>query len=178
MSSLSINLAEKRLLSHLRYGGNVTDQVGKELVVKFAVTALNDSSIAEIADRNGLSLEDVCVIYGTMIDYMMPNPCINAGGLMLVPTLFFMESHRFDELATAISRETFDLSGKDRKAQMIVTAVSHGQLVWYAHTELRGEADFKIIDAGGIKSSGCSSVIIIGFTLAFVLGYSFLKTFT
>lgn len=163
MSAVSINLAEKRLLSHLRYGGKVLDQVGKELVVKFANTALRDSTISEIANRNGLSLEDVCVIYGSMIDYLMPNPCINSGGLLLVPTLFFMESHRFDELATTISIETADLSEQERKEKIIVTAVSHGKLVWDAHTELRGEANFKIIDAGGMKSSGCTSVIIIGF---------------
>lgn len=45
MSLISINLAEKKVLNHIRWGGSVFDPVGGELVLRFVLTALKDSGI-------------------------------------------------------------------------------------------------------------------------------------
>lgn len=176
MSSLSISLAEKKLLQHLQLGGDVYDQVGKELVVKFATTAMKDTSIAAIAERNRISLEDICVIYGSMIHQLMPNPCVQSGGLLLVPTLFFMEPFRFEGLATEISSRAVDLSAEERKEKMISISQQFAQEVWDTHTQGRGEAPFHVQDLGGRKSSGCASMIVMAFFLSSAIGLGLYKT--
>jgi len=49
MSKVGISFAEKRLLEHLRLGGSVRDEVGRDLVHKFVQKAWNDSDIHRIA---------------------------------------------------------------------------------------------------------------------------------
>jgi len=171
MSSLKINLAEKRLLSHLQLGGTVDDAVGRQLVVKFAQTAYADGDIAAIAARHHISTNDICIIYASMVQELMPNPCIEAGGLMLVPTLFFMEPFRFEGLASEIATRAAGLSDEDRRVKIRELAVEAGSQTWHTHTSARGEANFVRRDLGGRKSSGCAGVLIFGFVLVFCGGY-------
>jgi hypothetical protein len=175
MSTISINLAEKRLLDHLRMGGDVFDAVGKALVVKFATTALKDELIIALATRYRISHQDICIIYAYMIRHLMPNPCVDASGLLLVPTLFFMESLRFEALASEICARTVDLSDEDRKEKMIELAANAGRLTLDSCIAARGEAKFEIQNLGGRKSAGCAVMILIGFSLASLSSYGIYK---
>lgn len=175
MSAIAINLAEKPILNHLSMGGDIVDAVGQALVAKFATKALNDASISAMAARYRISHDDICIIYASMIRSLMPNPCIESGGLLLVPTLFFMEPFRFTALASAIAARTQGLDDRSRIEKMIELSVAHAQHTWDAHTEGRGEAKFEIRNLGGLKSTGCLGVIVISVTLASLASYGLCK---
>ena len=102
-----------------------------------------------------------------MIIHLMPNPCIIAGGLLLVPTLFFMEPMRFEGLASNIARHIDGLSESERKQVIVAIAEKAAQQTWDAHTAARGEAPFKRQSGEGLQSScGCLGLITFIFTLA------------
>lgn len=172
MSKLTLSLAEKGLLSHLQLGGSVFDPVGKEYLVKFATKALGESEIAEIAKRYNISHQDICLIYANMVSELMPNPCIESGGPLLVPTLFFMEPFRFQGLASEISARTSGQSEDERMRIMMELSFAAARQTWEAHTAARGEAKFVIRDAGGRKSTGCLGLVVIGLFVGGVLIYS------
>jgi len=174
---LSINLAEKKIREHLRLGGGLDDQVGSELLAKFCTTALSDRQVAAIAQKYNMSMEDIAFIYMAMILKLMPNPCIISGGLLLVPTLFFMEPKRFERLAFGIDFHTKDLDEKQRIQELMRLSAESAQEVWDAHTSGRGEADFTVTKSGGLQSSGgCMSVLIIGAVILVCSGI-FITTF-
>jgi len=178
MSKISINIAEKGLLTHIRMGGSVFDPVGKEYLVKFATKALSDSSISEIARRYNISHQDICLIYANMISELMPNPCIDSGGPLLVPTLFFMEPFRFEGLASEISARTAGDSDDERLRKLMELSFAAARQTWNAHTTARGEARFVIQDLGGKKSTGCAGLIIIGATMVSGTMYSIYQVLT
>ncbi len=157
---ISINLAEKRLLNHLQLGGTVTDSVGKQLVGRFAQKAWADSHIRSICQRYDFDFEDVCVIYAAMIQSLMPNPCISSGGLLLVPTLFFMEPFRLEAMLSQLHGDLQGRVGQERREFIIETAEAAANECWISHTMARGEAPFKISNSGGRKSAGCLGIII------------------
>lgn len=167
MGAIQISIAEKRLLQHLSLGGNVTDSVGRELVTKFISVAYQDAEISKIARDHGISMNDACILYASMIQCLMPNPCIETGGLLLTPTLFFMEPFRFTGLASEISSRTSGMDEAGRREKMIALAASAAQQTWNAHTSARGEAKFIINNVGGRKSSGCAVLLLMGCFVGF-----------
>jgi len=170
MSAQSINFAEKRLLNHLQLGGSVTDDVGRQLVMRFAQKAWSDSQIRAICERQGFDLEDICVIYAAMIQSLMPNPCIAAGGLLLVPTLFFMEPFRLEAMLSQLHRDLQGRVGTERRAFIIEIASEAARQCWEAHSAARGEARFEIVNVGGRASAGgCLGVLVMGVLSFFAL---------
>ncbi len=175
MSAFLINRAEKKILTHIQLGGKIDDAVGKALVYKFASTALSDSSIFKISTRYHISLEDICVIYISMINRLMPNPCIYVSGLLLVPTGIFMEPIRFEGLASEIHARTDGLSGNDRVDAISYISGDVALQIWEAHAAAHGVPRFNIVDAGGRTSGGCFTIVLLLFSLASATGYGIYK---
>jgi hypothetical protein len=168
MSALSLKLAEMPLLNHLQLGGSVTDLVGQGLAMRFARKAMADSKIRKICDQNDFDIEDICLIYVIMIEALMPNPCILAGGHpILVATLFFIEPFRLEGMFSQVHRDLRGKVGLERREFIAQAFSESAQQCWSAHKAARGEAEFTIIDAGGRKSTpGCTGVLglaLLGF---------------
>ena len=169
MSKITISTAEKPLLLHLKNGGKISDDVSHDHLACFVTKALKDDDVKAVVDRHNSSSSDLYLIYRAMIDATMPNPCIEAGGPLLVPTLFFMEPIRFDALLADVNRLTVQKSNMER--QMILVDISEvcAKNVWYAHTKARGESRYFTQ-----ARSGCLGVILIGI---FIVGSGFLLKF-
>jgi hypothetical protein len=177
MSAFSINRAEKKILTHIELGGELKDSVGISLVYKFASTALNDSSIFKIATKYHISLEDICAIYIAMINRLMPNPCIYVSGLLLVPTLIFMEPIRFEGLASEIYARTDGLSGDERVDAISFISGELASQIWQTHAATHGPPRFTIKDAGGRTVGGCFTMLLIIFSVASATGYGIYRIF-
>ena len=179
MSAFAINRAEKKILTHIQCGGAIDDATGKSLLCQFTSTALKDSQIFDIAKRYDISFDDICVIYIAMVSQLMPNPCIEAGGLLLVPTLIFMEPIRFEGLASEIQARTRGCNEKERIYAIVSISSDLAHQIWEAHAAARGAPRFRIVNVGGRPSSGgCFSVIVLIFSFASAAGYSLYKIFT
>jgi hypothetical protein len=165
MSSIRISLAEKPLLDHLQRGGDVFDPVGRELVAKCAGVAYKDSEVAAIAQRHDISLNDIAIIYASMIKSLIPNPCIKSGGLLLVPTLFFMEPIRFEGLASEIATRTRGSATDEKQQTLINLSIASARETWQTHTAGRGEAAFTITASGGRKTAGCAGMVVVSLLL-------------
>jgi hypothetical protein len=100
----------------------------------------------------------------------MPNPCINSGGLLLVPTLFFMEPVRLETLASEIATRTRGVGDEQRAESMLALAIAAARQTWQSHTSARGEAPFTIVNQGGRKSAGCTGVLVLGVLAALIVG--------
>jgi len=136
-------MAEKKLLNHLQFGGVVDDSMGKEFVSMFANIALEDPEISRISKTYNISHQDICIIYTSMIKCLMPNPCIKCGFLLLVPTLFFMEPHRFEVLSKAIFQNSNNFDANERIKVLIYFSEISAKSTWESQTASQGEADFK-----------------------------------
>jgi len=174
LGSMSINLAEKRLLTHIRMGGQPTDEVGVTLVKRFAQKAWSDAAVAKASRQYGLTLDELAGLYGMVIENLMPEPWMNAGGPMLVPTQWFMEPHRLESLLLETTREA---PADDRQAwfaTLIDKATELAIATRAAHDEQYGKPNVQITQSGGLKTSGgCASMIaflsILGGTVVALL---------
>lgn len=157
---MSINMAEKRLLTHLRMGGQPTDEVGKTLVYRFAQKAWSDSAVAKASRQYGLTLDELAGLYGLVLEALMPEPWMNAGGPMLVPTQWFMEPHRLESLLLETTR---DAPPSDRQAwfaTLVDKATELAIATRAAHDQKYGKPKVQITDTGGLQTSGgCASLI-------------------
>jgi hypothetical protein len=189
MSKIAISIADKHLLNHLRLGGRHDDNVGSELIERIVGTALRDPTIANIASEFGLSYLELCLIYSAMLEQLMPNPCINAGGLLLTPSLFFMEPLRFEKFANDVGPKALNILGNideifstnlsnnagNRTAYLMTEARNAAQRTWDEQTQQRGVAQFEIKNAGGLStSSGCMGLVLAGILVIAAFGSGFL----
>jgi hypothetical protein len=171
MGNVAISLAEKRLLRHLSLGGRPDDEVGKDLISKFATKVWTDSSVAGILRQHGVTIQELATMYLAVIDSLMPTPWMNAGGPLLVPTQWFMEPHRIDNLLVEIDRDAAGLGRDEWLARWISNAKKLARATKEVHDERFGCPSVHVSADGGLKSStGCAgALILIATTLAAAL---------
>ena len=160
MTKLEISTAEKPLLLHLKNGGNADDDKAHDCIANFVTAVSQDDEIKGIVDRHGSSSGDLYMIYRVMLDATMPSPCIEAGGPLLVPTLFFMEPIRLDALLADVSRLAAEKQNYERKMILIEASEICAKQVWKAHTQARGESRFL-----NERKGGCLGLIVFGVLL-------------
>lgn len=86
MGARRINMAEKKLLRHLTLGGGCDDEVGRQLVYKFGTTVWSDPTVAPMLRQHSVTIEELALVYLSVIESLMPEPWMNVSGPMLVPT--------------------------------------------------------------------------------------------
>ncbi len=168
MSKLRIGFSEKPLMEFLKRGGSLDDPHGTSLVAKVIHTALQDEDIRRIATLNGFDAEDLCVLYVGMIAPLMPKPCINVSGPMLVATLPLLEPHRLDVMLSQLSHDLDTGAGMMESRMLILKyAEANARAIWAAHTSAYGEPDFVITPDGmgghsAPTGAGCLGAVLLG----------------
>ena len=158
MGSLRINMAEKRLLKHLKLGGQVDDEVGLGLVSQFALTVSSDESTKPILEQHGIDAQKVGALYATVIDFLMPRPWMKVGLPMLVPTQWFMEPERLERLLMRAG----DLADQATWSTFLQEACLLAEHTRDAHDQQYGEPKISITQSGGLTpGSGCVLPILI-----------------
>lgn len=172
MGSLAINRAEKKLLMHLRLGGSCTDDVGVQLVNKFAAKVWNDPTTAPILRHYEMTFEEVVALYGVVIESLMPSPWMNVGGPMLVPTQWFMEPHRLESLLVAAGRNAETDSREVWFEALARNAIDTAVVTKEAHDVKFGPGRVTVSQAGGLRSAGgCMiAVVYLGASLLLIMG--------
>lgn len=163
-------MLDKRVMNHLSRGGDVYDDVGRQLVAKFVNEALKNSLIREAMHRYKIDANDLCVIYAESIDSLMPNPCIESGGPMLAGSLAFIEPFRIESfLGQVRHRLEEDMTPQERQTVLKQCAAEATAVTWHSHNQMRGEARFfRDPNGSGSKSAGCLGIIVAG-ALVFTL---------
>lgn len=173
--SLKLSLIDKQVIQHIRQNGRMTDQVGKELAVKFIQAALTVPTIKDAAKQYNFTSEDLCVAYVTMIECLRPNPTIMAGGPMLAATLPFMEPFRMEAFMGTVHQQLAPGTPLQERRRLIVElAETQAEAIWTSHTAARGEAPFSIDPTGtgrATSAGGCGCLVIIGFIGLAPFGY-------
>ena len=170
---------EKLLMQHLSLGGDVRDQVGKNLVGQQILAMWNKDGIQDVCAAHSITMDDFCEIYAACIERLMPNPCMNSGGgvSMLVPTLFLLEDWRIREHFTCIERM--------RASAPPAPRIEHYKegMYWVArkmqevHDASRGPVQFVIMPTGGglpisaadpvqNRGCGCATMLLLYLALA------------
>jgi hypothetical protein len=163
MGNIRINFAEKRLLNHLQLGGQPGDRVGLEVINKFALTIWTDESVAPVFRRHGVTTDELAALILAVIDATMPCPWTKVGGgPMLIPTGWFMEPHRIENLLLEVSRE--NPRGRDRWRELLnEKAIALAEMTRDVHDAHYGPANVQIENKGGLSSShGCLGVLVLG----------------
>jgi hypothetical protein len=177
LKQMSVVKYERLLIRHLSLGGDVRDLTGKNLVGRQVIAVWNEG-IGDICAAQSITMEDFCQIYAACTEGLMPNPCVNSGGgLMLVPTLFLLEEWRLREHFAAIAQFAAG-SPLDRRIEAYKEGmVAVARQVQVAHDAARGPAQFVITPRGGLPLSaadpvnsrrGCGCTAMILFCLALV----------
>lgn len=181
MSLNSANVVGHRIIHHIQLGGTVHDLVGQQLVGKFIHESMEDKDIKRIALSNDFLADELALIYVSMVDCLMPNPCIICGANMLAATLPFMEPFRLEEILRRVNRDADGLTGGKRNEVIIKIAEQNAKTIWTSHTASRGKAKFEIDTSGsGLDSAegkgciGCfgSVAILLGAGLLILIAYS------
>ena len=167
MGKLGISMAEKRLLRHLRLGGRPDDEIGRQLIWKFCTKVWTEPSVAPALRQHGVTIEELAEMYLRVIESLMPRPWMNVGGPLLVPTQWFMEPHRLENLLVEVSRDTKSRPRDDWLQHLIARASELAEATREVHDERYGPPTVEVVQAGGVRSAGgCAST----FLLAAVLG--------
>lgn len=170
MGSLSINLAEKRLLQHLRLGGEPDDETGAVLIRRFAEKVAADKTTAPVLSRFGVSAGDVERIYRDVLKALMPRPWMNVSGPMLVPTGWFMEPDRLGVLLSSVASDSQD-DHTQWVSSVIEVAISIAEETRRAHDEAYGPPSIERSEGDGLPSAGgCASVMILFLSTSVLLG--------
>jgi hypothetical protein len=104
MGKLTTSFTEKGMLQHLQLGGTLRDQVGSELLSTFALKTSSEH-VGGLMVPYQLTTKRLEAMYAAVVEALMPNPTINAGGPLLVPTAFFMEPHRLETILWLAKRD-------------------------------------------------------------------------
>ncbi len=99
MGKMGISMAENRLREHLSLGGRPDDQIGRELIWKFATKVWSERTVAPALRQHGVTIQELATMYEAVIESLMPRPWMYVAGPMLVPTQWFMEPHRIENLS-------------------------------------------------------------------------------
>jgi hypothetical protein len=137
--ALRLAIIDKRIMWHIGMNGRITDQVGMQLAMQFVQEALKDPTISKAARQYGFTSEDLVVIYGAMVEGLLPNPCIEGGGPMLAATLPFMEPFRIESLMGRVHRQLEPAHQRAERREIIVqAALEEARGMWNTHTMARG----------------------------------------
>lgn len=143
------------LQKHLKLGGLVSDETGKELVNQLVNAALEKPAIRQACEHVGLTASELVRIYTDCIVDLGSNPCVKSAAsslapLMLAPTLIFLEGHRFVEL----------VEQSESYASLASAINKMSQLIWAEHRRSRGVAQFSIDYSGtGIPGRELPNII-------------------
>ena len=74
MGKMTISMAEYRLREHLTLGGRPDDQIGRDLIWKFATKVWSDRSVAPVLRQHGVTIQEVAAMYQAVIENLMPDP--------------------------------------------------------------------------------------------------------
>ncbi|HXB55570.1 MAG TPA: hypothetical protein VN461_12345 [Vicinamibacteria bacterium] len=168
MGKMTISMAEHRLREHLTLGGRPDDQIGRDLIWKFVTKVWTDRSVAPPLRQHGVTIQELATMYQAVIESLMPRPWMNVAGPMLVPTQWFMEPHRIENLLVETTRDT---AGGDREEwlrRFIDNAQTLARFTRAAHDEQYGQPKVLVVPAGGLRSSkggGCAGGLLL-FTAA------------
>jgi len=164
MSKVAIAMAEKRLMRHLQRGGVVDDPVGLDLTRGVIAKASADNDVQQVIRDREATPDEMRVMYQFVIDGLMPNPCMNVSGPMLVPTVLFLEPHRLDELLVGVNRDTRGESLQGRMRLLCERALEVCKLTREAHDEAHGPIAFQVTPQGGVQRAGCAGGLILCLT--------------
>ncbi len=131
-----ISLKEKPIIDHVVARGTIDDPQGQRLVEEFIATALSDKQIRRITDRRHCDAEVLRLIYSEMIRWLIPNPCINAGGPMLAATLPYMEPARLETIidsCVSFAMEFDELKTEEKIVLVRARAAAHAQEIKDGH---------------------------------------------
>ena len=167
MGQLSVNLGEKKLLRHLELGGTVVDPVGRELGLAFMQAANKEPEVRKLLAEHHITSAEMAFTYASIIADLMPNPAINVGGPLLVPTLLFMEPQKLEMMLTEFRRESTGMGQQQRLEHLVAKGIEFGRMIKEAHDEKMGPYILQIQQLGGRKSaSGCVTVLVAGIAVA------------
>jgi len=170
------------LALHYEQGGSPDDGMGRELVLKFGQTIFDLPEIRELAIKNGVSFDEVCMICESAFS-LMPNPCLrwrklikgshDANARMIASTILFLEPERFERIAMAISKHRLDEPMSAMQRVFTLVEISNRELRSAAEVNIRqyGQPDFHLQNNGGVKphAGGCLSLILISGVVCFAL---------
>ena len=171
MGKVALNLAEKGLLKHLCRGGRPDDDIGRELIWKFATKVWNDSSVTPILHKYDVTIDEVAKVYLVVIDSLMPAPWMNVSGPMLVPTQWYMEPPRIEHLLAEATRKTAGMGREEWLAQWITSAQGLAHATRDAHDERYGPPNIQLFrNVGGEKSAGgCAGKLLVALVVAIAI---------
>lgn len=136
---------DKRIMDLLRREGTVLSDEGAFLVAKFLKIALKNETIRNAIISHGFKLREMFHLYSGMIEGLMPNPCIRAGGNMLVATLPFLEPQRLQGMLSQLANIIpYNTSSAERTETILSYAAMSAEAIWEKHTQATGEADFRL----------------------------------
>jgi hypothetical protein len=155
---------ENLLIQHLSLGGNVRDLTGKNLVGQQILAVWNKEGIRDICAAQGITMDNFCDVYSACIECLMPNPCINGGGgvIMLVPTLFLLEDWRIREFLAKLAKVDAwhgASYSSDRRFEAFKDIMRGAACTAQAsHDSARGPVQFVITPSGGLPLSAADPV--------------------
>lgn len=162
MYEVSIKLAEGKISSHIQMGGDFNSEVGKSMVCQLIDKALKNTKISQLCRDYNINHSDLCKIYIDSIRLLMPMPWIKpTGGVMLIPTLFFMEPSRLEAILLAIFNEV-KVRGIEDKNEIIEQVVyAYANKTRDVFDEKYGPVSMEILALGGRKTAGCLPMLVM-----------------
>jgi len=174
MSKFALCRLDNRLVDHLQRGGSLSDQVGRQLLVKFVLTAMSEPEVAAACHRLRFDADDLCCLYADMVNALLPNPAVRAGGFipMLAASVPFVEPLRIEAMLNQISRDIGpDADAEQRRNVIRCHAEGNARLVFETHQAARGAPRWSVDPRGtGAPSAGCFSVIVAAIGVRDTLG--------
>jgi len=172
MGVFKVNMAEKPLLNYLAAGGDPLDERGVELVGDFARKIWSDETVNPVCRRYGVTETEIGLLITVVVMELMPEPWMNVRGAMLVPTQWFMEPNRLDNLLLETERDAGAGSRKEWVEVMLAKAVNLAHETKSAHDEKYGPVKVAI---RGPTGSGCGKTamvfgsVLLGVVVIYVL---------
>lgn len=161
MGTLGVSMAEKRLVEHLRLGGRPDDDVGRELIGRFVAKVWQDPSVAPVIRQHAVTIQELGAMYAAVLQSLMPEPWMNVSGPMLVPTQWFMEPYRLENLLVETTRDASGGSRNEWLRDFINNAEKLARATKHMHDERHGPPNIQVIQAGGVRpSKGCAGLLI------------------
>ena len=165
MGKIGISMAEKKLLRHLTLGGRPDDEIGRELIWKFATKVWSEPEVAPALRQHGVTIQEVATLYLSVVEDLMPEPWMNVSGAMLVPTQWFMEPQRLENLLVETTRDAAGHEREEWLRQLIEKAQYLARATKEIHDERYGPPKVQVVQQGGVRSSGgCLGMFFILFT--------------
>jgi hypothetical protein len=160
MSKVNIAFAEKRLIEHLRLGGTLDDLVGGELLQRVMSAAGGDADVRMVIESHRCNFEEIRQLYAGIIRGLMPNPCIQAGVIMLTPTLLLLEPIRLNALLAYVEDDA-PVGSPQRPGLLLAHGLKIAKHIQDSHAKAYGPAPFTVLSEGGLSRSrrGCAASI-------------------